>query len=51
MGCGDDADVDLYRLVAADGFDFPLVECAQQLGLCWQGEFADFIQKEDSAVG
>ena len=51
VGCGDDADVDLDRLVTADGFDFPLVEGAQELGLCRQEEFADFIQEEDTAVG
>ena len=51
VGGGDDTDVDLDRLVAADGLDFPLVEGAQQLRLGRQGEFADFIQEEDATVG
>jgi hypothetical protein len=51
VGGGDEAEIDLDRLVAAEPFDAVLLERAQQLGLGEQGEVADLVEKQRAAVG
>ncbi len=52
MRGGDDAHVDLYRLIAANRFDFTLVEeDAQQLRLGGKRELSDFIEEQNTSVG
>ena len=42
---GDDARVDIDRLVSAKPRDFPFLDDAQQLGLGGGGQIADLIQE------
>ena len=51
VGGGDDADIHLDGAVAADAFEFALLQHAQQLGLDAGRNFADFIQQNGAAVG
>ena len=51
VGGGDDADVHLDGAVAADAFQFALLQDAQQLGLDLRGNLADFVQQDGAAVG
>ena len=51
VGGGDDAHVHLDGAVAADAFQFALLEHAQQFGLDGGGNLADFVQQDGSAVG
>ena len=46
----DDADVDADRLAASDRFELLLLEDAQQLHLCVEGQLSDFVQEERAAV-
>ena len=48
---GDDAHVDLERLVAADALERPLLQEAQQLHLRGQGDLAHLVEEERAAVG
>jgi hypothetical protein len=51
IGCGDQARVDLDDLAAADPFEFLFLQYPQQLDLRRQGQFTEFVQKQDAAVG
>ena len=51
VGGGDDADVDLDGLRAADPLEPALLEHAQQLGLHGQGDLADLVEEDRAAVG
>ena len=51
VGGGDDADVDLDRLGAADPVDLALLDGAQQLGLQARVHLADFVQQQRAAIG
>src|SRR5262245_11547320 len=51
VGSGDDANVDLHRLAAADGLDRALLERAEQLHLRGQRQLADLVQKQRAAMG
>src|SRR6185503_19108424 len=51
VGGGDDADVHLNRLGAADAVDLPLLDGAQQLGLEARVHFADFVQQQGATGG
>ena len=48
---GDDADIQGDQLVAAEAFDYPLLQQAQQLDLYLQAHAFDFIEKQGAAVG
>ncbi len=48
---GDDADVDLDRLGAADAVDLALLDGAQQLGLQARIHLADFVEQQRAAIG
>ncbi len=48
---GDDADIDLDRLGAADAVDLAFLDGAQQLGLQPRIHFADFVQQQRAAIG
>ena len=48
---GDDADVDLHRLGAADAVDLALLDGAQQLGLQARMHLADFVEQQGAAIG
>ena len=47
---GDDAHVDLHALIAADGTHFFFLQHSQQLGLQFQGKFANFIKEDGAAI-
>ena len=51
VGGGDDADIDLDRLGAADAVDLALLDGAQQLGLQADVHLADFVEQQRAAVG
>ena len=51
VGGGDAAEVHLDGLVAAHAGDFALLQYAQQVGLGLQGNVADFVQENRSALG
>ena len=51
VGGGDDADIHLDRLGAADPVDFAFLNGAQQLGLQARIHFADFVQQQGAAIG
>ena len=51
VGGGQDADVDLHRLGAADPVDLALLDGAQQLGLQAAVHLADFVEQQGAAVG
>ena len=46
VGGGDDADVDLDRLGAAEALDHPLLEHAQELDLDLQRQVADLVEEQ-----
>ena len=48
---GDDADVDLDRLGAADAVDLAFLDGAQQLGLQARIHLADFVEQQRAAIG
>ena len=48
---GDDADVDLDRLAAADAVDLAFLDGAQQLGLQAHIHLADFVEQQGAAIG
>ena len=50
VGRGDQADVDLVRL-AAEAFDLPVLQHAQELDLHVRRNLADLVEKERAAVG
>src|SRR4026208_300372 len=50
IGGGDPANVDTKRLLPAQTIDQTILQDSQQLGLCLQRHFADFIQKEGTAM-
>jgi hypothetical protein len=45
VGRGDDAHVDLDRLLAADALEAELLQDAQELGLQAQGQLADLVEE------
>ena len=51
VGRGDDADVDLERLVAADALERPLLQEAKELHLRRRRDLADLVEEERAAVG
>ena len=51
VGGGDDADVHLDRLGAADAVDFAFLNGAQQLGLQARIHLADFVEQQRAAIG
>ena len=51
VGGGDDADVDLNLLIAADGHEAALLEDAEDLGLGIHAHVADFVEEEGAAIG
>ena len=51
VGGGDAAEVHLDGMRAADAGDFPFLENAQQIGLRFQADVADFIEKDRAAFG
>lgn len=51
VGGGDDAEGDFFRGVGTDGFDFLLLDGAEEFGLHGEGEVAEFIEEEGAAVG
>ena len=48
---GDDADIDLDRLGAADAVDLALLDGAQQFGLQARIHLADFVEQQRAAIG
>ena len=48
--CGDYANVNAVALIAADRTDFTFLEHAQEFGLHFERQFADFIQENGAAV-
>src|SRR5260370_1068913 len=51
IGCGDHAHVDFRALVAADPTHFLFLQHPQQLGLQFQGQFANLIEKDSAGIG
>ncbi len=51
VGGGDDAHVHFDALVAAHGTHFFFLQHAQQLGLQFEWQFADFVEEDGAAVG
>ena len=51
VGRGNDADVDLHRLAAADRLDGAFLQRAQQLYLRRQRQLADLVEKQRAAGG
>src|SRR3546814_20479889 len=51
VGGGQQADVHLDRLAAADTVDLALLDGAQQLGLQARMHFGDFVEQQGAAVG
>jgi hypothetical protein len=51
VGGGDDPDVDLHWLLAADPLEGSLLKDSQQAHLRGGGEFAALVEKERAAVG
>ncbi len=51
VGGGDDADVDLDRLGAADAVDLALLDGAQELGLEMERHLGDFVEQQGAAIG
>lgn len=50
VGSGDDAYIDLVRVVAAERANLAFLQHAQQLGLERQGHVADFVEQQGSAI-
>src|SRR6185437_8359598 len=48
---GEDADVDVDALVAADALDAALLERAEQLGLHLERQLADLVDEDGALVG
>ena len=48
---GDHADVDVDFFGRADGQEWMAFENAQQLGLAFEGQLADFVEKQRAEVG
>ena len=51
VGGGDDADVDLDRLHAAEAHELALLDHAQQLGLRLERDVADLVEEDAALVG
>src|SRR5581483_6106722 len=51
IGGGDYPGIDAAGRVLADAFEFALLEDAEQLGLKGDGDFADLVEEQGSAVG
>ena len=51
VGRGDDADVDLDRLHAAEAHELALLDHAQQLGLRLERDVADLVEEDAALVG
>ncbi len=51
VGGGDDADVDVAGDVAAEAFEFALLQDAQQLDLDGGGDVADLVEEDGAGVG
>src|SRR5208337_2243598 len=51
VGGGDAAEVNLDGMRAADALDFAFLEDTQQIGLGFQADVADFIEKDGAALG
>src|SRR5205809_8081385 len=50
VGCGDDANIHLYRLPAADSPDLTGFENAKKLGLKREIEFTDLVEEKSGLV-
>ncbi len=51
VGGRDHPDIQFDNVFSSQGFDFIILEDAQQFGLKMQGHFTDFIQEDGTAVG
>ncbi len=51
VGSGQHSDVDGSFAFASKPAHFAIFQDAQQLGLCWRGHFANFVQQQSSTVG
>ena len=51
VGGGDDAEIDLDGLVAADAHDLALLQDAQQVGLRLEADVADLVEEDRAAFG
>jgi hypothetical protein len=51
IGSGNNSNIDSYRVGAAQAFKLTGLYHLEQLGLQFQRQFADLIQKQGSAVG
>ena len=51
VGGGDEAELHLDRLAAADPLDLAFLDRAQQLGLQVELQIADLVEEERAAVG
>ena len=50
MGGGNHPDIDFHRAIGSDGFDFSLIEDAQQFCLRGRRELPDLIKKQHASV-
>ncbi len=48
---GDDAHINFDSLIAADRSNFFFLQDAEQLGLQFQRQFSDFVEKDGAAIG
>ena len=51
VGGGDDPDIHIHFFVAADRADFLLLKDPQELGLHFQGQFANLVEENRAAIG
>ena len=51
IGGGNYADVDRYVIIAAHRANFLLLQDAQEFGLHFERQLADFVQEDGAAVG
>ena len=51
VGGGNDPDIDVQGVNAAQSFKFTILQDPQQLRLQFEGQFADFVQKKSALVG
>ena len=51
IGGRDQPDIDLDRLLAADGIDLAVLQGAQQLDLGFERQFADLVEEERAPIG
>src|ERR1039457_4470803 len=51
VGRSDAAEVHLDRSIAANAYNFALLQHAQQVGLCPQANVSDLVEKDGAALG